>query len=63
MVSRDGQGTDVGALEGDTQTPGQVASTQPQPQRQKDLGAFNFKLLYAEHPGSCSSTVLRLGPC
>lgn len=45
MVSRDGQGTDAGALEGDTQTPGQVASTQPQPQRQKDLGAFNFKLL------------------
>lgn len=42
MVSRDGQGTDLGALEGDTQMPGQVASTQPQPQRQKDLGAFNF---------------------
>lgn len=39
-----------------------AASTQPQPERQKDLGAFNFKLMRAENLGACSSTVLRLGP-
>lgn len=58
MVSRNEQEIDRGALEGGSPTSVQVASTRPQPQRQKDLSQCVQSISVA-----CRSTVLKSGPC